>query len=49
MSFEETAEKFRECADFAKWPKQKSATVIEAVKVLEKEPNMSRLTAALTA
>jgi 2-methylcitrate dehydratase PrpD len=49
MSFEETADKFRECADFAKWPKQKAAMVVEAAKALEKEPDMRRLTAALTA
>ena len=48
MSFEETAEKFRECADFAKWPKQKAATIVESVKALEKEPDMRKLTAALT-
>jgi 2-methylcitrate dehydratase PrpD len=48
MSYEETADKFRECAHFAKWPAKKTDTVIEAVKALEKAGDMGQLTAALT-
>lgn len=48
MSYEEVAEKFRGNADFAKWPKQKSESVIEMVKSLETLTDMSKLTAALT-
>lgn len=48
MSYQETADKFRGCAEFAKWPRQKAETIIEAVRVLETAPDMSRLTAALT-
>jgi hypothetical protein len=48
-SYQESADKFRECADFAKWPGAKCAAIIEAVQSLEKAPDMGRLTAALTA
>jgi hypothetical protein len=41
------ADKFRGNAEFAKWPPQKAASVIELVKSLERAPDMSRLTAAL--
>jgi hypothetical protein len=44
----ESAHKFRGCAEFAKWPRQKAEAIIEAVKALETAPDMSRLTAALT-
>ena len=49
MSYEEVSDKFRGCADFAKWPKKKADTIIEAVKSLESAPDMKNLTAALTA
>jgi 2-methylcitrate dehydratase PrpD len=48
MSYEEVAEKFRENAEFAKWPGQKAESVIAIVKSLEALPDLSRLTAALT-
>ena len=48
MSYEEAAEKFRGCAEFAKWPSQKAETIIQLVRSLEKESDMGRLTAALT-
>ena len=47
MTYEEVADKFRGNAEFAKWPSQKAASVIELVKSLETAPDMSRLTAAL--
>jgi hypothetical protein len=48
MSYHEVAGKFRGCADFAKWPRQKGDTVIEFVKSMESAPDVSRLTAMLT-
>ena len=49
MSFEEVADKFRGCAEFAKWPKEKAEGVINFVKTLETAPNMSKLSGLLTA
>jgi 2-methylcitrate dehydratase PrpD len=49
MSYEEVADKFRGCAEFAKWPKSKAEAIIVAVRNLESAPDMSQLTAALTA
>jgi 2-methylcitrate dehydratase PrpD len=49
MSLDEVANKFRGCADFAKWPTKKAETIIEAVKSLEHAPDLKNLTAALTA
>ncbi len=48
MSFEETAAKFRSCAEFAGWPADKSNTVIELVTGLERVPDMRKLTALLS-
>jgi len=36
MSFEDVSAKFLDCAAFAKWPKQKSTSIIDAVSKLEK-------------
>jgi 2-methylcitrate dehydratase PrpD len=47
MSYEEVAEKFRGCAEFARWPREKTEAVIAAVRSLESAADMSRLTAAL--
>jgi len=47
MSYDEVAEKFRGCADFAKWPRQKADAVIEFVKTLENAKDVSTLTALL--
>jgi 2-methylcitrate dehydratase PrpD len=47
MTYDEVADKFRGNAEFAKWPSEKAESVIEIVKTLEREPDMSRLTAAL--
>ncbi len=49
MSYEEVADKFRGCAEFAKWPTAKTESVITAVKSLEDAPDVTRLVAALTA
>ena len=48
MTYDEVAGKFRGNAEFAKWPTQKAALVIELVKSLESAPDLGRLTAALT-
>jgi 2-methylcitrate dehydratase PrpD len=49
MSYEEEADKFRGCAEFAKWPKAKTDSVIQMVQTLDKAPNIARISAALTA
>jgi len=49
MSYDEVADKFRGCASFARWPAAKAEAVIAAVRRLEDEPDMARLTAALSA
>jgi 2-methylcitrate dehydratase PrpD len=48
MSYEEAADKFRGCAEFAKWPTAKTEAVIAAVKSLETLSDMSKLTPSLT-
>jgi 2-methylcitrate dehydratase PrpD len=48
MSFEEETVKFRGCADYANWPKEKTDAIIDAVSSLERVQNMSRLSALLT-
>src|SRR5262249_35948004 len=48
MTYEETADKFRGCAEFAKWPKQKTESVIQIVRTLDTAPDVGKLTASLT-
>ncbi|HSD51723.1 MAG TPA: MmgE/PrpD family protein [Candidatus Methylomirabilis sp.] len=48
MSYEEVADKFRECAGFSRWPKDKVDRVIEMVKGLEGLPDVRKLTALLS-
>jgi 2-methylcitrate dehydratase PrpD len=48
MSYDEVADKFRGCAEFAKWPKAKAEAVIAAVKTLESVSDLSQIAAALT-
>ena len=48
MSYEEVADKFRGCGEFAKWPTAKVNAVIESVKTLEKLSDMNKLAAAVT-
>ena len=47
MSYDEVAEKFRECTQFANWPTDKSEAIIETVRNLEKLGNVQELTALL--
>jgi 2-methylcitrate dehydratase PrpD len=49
MTYDEVADKFRGCAEFAKWPSAKTESVIASVKSLENLSDVSRLAAALTA
>ena len=48
MSYDEVADKFRGCAEFAKWPAAKTESVIGAVKSLETLSDMSKLVPSLT-
>jgi hypothetical protein len=48
MSYDEVADKFRGCAEFAKWPTAKTESVIASVKSLENLSDMSKLVPALT-
>jgi hypothetical protein len=48
MSYDEVADKFRGCAEFAKWPAAKTETVIASVKSLENLSDVSKLVPALT-
>ncbi len=48
MSYEEVADKFRGCAEFAKWPAKKAEAVVELVKNVENVPDIAALTSALS-
>jgi len=48
MSYEDEADKFRGCAEFAKWPAAKAESVIQIVRTLEKAPDVSKISTALT-
>lgn len=48
MSYEEVADKFRGCAEFAEWPENRSEDVIEIVRDLENLESVRDLTALLT-
>lgn len=47
MSYEETAEKFLDCAAFAQWPRDKAKSAIELVRKLETVSDVRSLTALL--
>jgi 2-methylcitrate dehydratase PrpD len=49
MTYEEVADKFRQCADFAQWPETKTKQIIEFVNGLEGASDMRVLTALYTA
>ena len=49
MSFEETATKFRGCAEFAEWPKAKTEEIISFTKALEAAPDITALSPLLSA
>jgi len=48
MSFEEAADKFRECATYSRWPKAKAERVVEMVRDLEAVKDVRVLTALLS-
>jgi 2-methylcitrate dehydratase PrpD len=48
MSYEEAAGKFRECAAFSRWPRDKAERVIELVRGLERLRDVRELTALLS-
>jgi len=48
MSYDEVAEKFRECAEYARWEKSRAEDVVAMVRDLENLGAISRLTAALS-
>ncbi|HEY2017790.1 MAG TPA: MmgE/PrpD family protein [Bryobacteraceae bacterium] len=43
MSYEEVADKFLDCAAFAKWPLQRAKTTVELVRKLETVPDVRKL------
>ena len=45
MSYEEVAEKFLDCAAFAKWPHERAAATVEVVRKLETVPDVRAITA----
>lgn len=47
MTYDEEAEKFRQCAAFAKWPATKANKVVDHVRHLERLENVQELTALL--
>ena len=49
MSYDEVAEKFRGCAEFAQWPTEKTEAVVRFVHTLESQSDMRRLTSLLRA
>jgi 2-methylcitrate dehydratase PrpD len=48
MSYEEVADKFLDCADFAKWPVAKSKAIVAMVAKLESVADVRQLTALCT-
>jgi 2-methylcitrate dehydratase PrpD len=48
MTYDEVADKFRGCAEFAKWPAAKTESLIASVKSLDNLSDVSKLAAALT-
>jgi 2-methylcitrate dehydratase PrpD len=49
MSYEEVADKFRGCAEFARWPADKTERIVELVRNLETLDSTRELTALLAA
>lgn len=49
MSFEEAAEKFQGCAEFAGWPRVKTEKIVAFVKGLDSAPDVSALSPLLSA
>jgi 2-methylcitrate dehydratase PrpD len=47
MSFDDVADKFRECTEYARWDRASAEDVVGMVRDLEDLPDIARLTAAL--
>jgi len=48
MSYDEVADKFRECAVYSRWPRRKAERVVELVRVLEDVKDVRELTELLS-
>ena len=48
MSYDEVADKFRECAAYSRWPKTKAEQVVEMVRHLDEVRNVRELTTLLS-
>ena len=48
MSYEEVAEKFYGCAEFAEWPEERAKQIVELIRNLESEADIRRLLALAT-
>jgi 2-methylcitrate dehydratase PrpD len=48
MTYDEVADKFRECAAYSRWPKKKADQVVELVRNLESLTNVRELTGLLS-
>jgi 2-methylcitrate dehydratase PrpD len=48
MTDDEVAEKFRSCAEFARWPKRQSEAVVELISSLERASDVGKLASSLT-
>ncbi len=49
MTFEEAAQKFRGCAEFAGWPKAKTEKIVAFINGLDSAPDVSTLSPLLSA
>jgi 2-methylcitrate dehydratase PrpD len=49
MSYDEVADKFRLCAEYAQWPQQKANRIVEFVRTLEDAPDAGKLAALASA
>jgi len=49
MTYDEAADKFRGCAEFARWPADRGERIIETVRTLETLESVQMLTALLAA
>jgi 2-methylcitrate dehydratase PrpD len=49
MTFDEATDKFRGCAEFAEWPKDKTEKLITYVKALDSARDVSALSPLLSA
>jgi 2-methylcitrate dehydratase PrpD len=49
MTFDEVAEKFRGCTEFASWPRVKTGKMVAFIKDLDSAPDVSKLLPLLSA